>query len=121
MPSANPCCACGANDLRPHMRVAGEAGDEGLIPTTDRFGTALDDIVRCAACGHMQLARMPDAEVLESAYADAASGDYLAEEPGQRETARDAVAEIERHIASNGTVGADAPALLDLGCWVGFL
>jgi SAM-dependent methyltransferase len=107
------CVVCTSRDLRPRWRVAGEMGDQGLVPTTDRFGVALDDIVRCAACGHMQLAQMPTAERLESEYADAASDDYLAEEPGQRATARDALARMERHIAPG--------RLADLGCWVGFL
>jgi len=108
------CAACGSPDLRPHLRVAGDMGDEGLIPTTDRFGTALSDIVRCASCGHMQLARMPSDAELESGYAVAASDDYVAEEAGQRETARRMLARIEAHALRRG-------AILDLGCWVGFL
>jgi SAM-dependent methyltransferase len=89
-------------------------GSEGLIPTTDRFGTALSDIVRCPRCGHMQLARMPADAELEAAYADAASDDYVDEEAGQRETARRMLARIEAHAPQRG-------AILDLGCWVGFL
>ena len=88
-------------------------GAEGLIPTTDQYGTALADIVRCTACGHMQLDPMPADEVLESAYADAASEDYVAEADGQRETARRVLTRVEAHRP----VGT----LLDLGCWVGFL
>jgi hypothetical protein len=58
------CAACGGTDLEPHLQVAGEMGDQGLIPTTDRFGTALSDIVRCRGCGHMQRERFPsDADV----------------------------------------------------------
>lgn len=53
------CAACGETELEPHLRVAGDMGDQGLIPTTDRFGTALSDIVRCRACGHMQLEHFP--------------------------------------------------------------
>lgn len=113
------CHACGRGPLEPHLRVAGEAGPDGLIPTTDRYGTALADIVRCTSCGHGQLDPMPAAAVLESAYADAASEDYLREEAGQRETARRALARIERHLQQR----CQAPPLrvLDLGCWVGFL
>jgi SAM-dependent methyltransferase len=92
---------------------AGEAGPQGLIPTTDRYGTALADIVRCPVCGHMQLERFPTEEVLAEAYGEAASEDYLQEEAGQRETARRLLARIERH--------ADPGPLLDLGCWTGFL
>jgi SAM-dependent methyltransferase len=107
------CAACGASRLAPHFSVAGEAGAQGLAPTTDRFGVALSDIVRCAECGHMQLERMPEREVLELAYGEAQSSAYIEEEPGQRATARVALGSIERHLP---------PArLLDLGCWVGFL
>ena len=107
------CAVCGSEGLRPHLRAAGSAGAEGLIPTTDRFGTALADIFRCVACGHMQLDPMPGAAELEGAYADAASEVYVEEEAGQRGTARAILDEIERHVARG--------ALLDLGCWVGFL
>jgi SAM-dependent methyltransferase len=108
------CAACGAADLRPHLRVAGGAGPDGLIPTTDRYGSALSDIVRCERCGHMQLERMPSDAELGEAYGDAASDDYVEEEAGQRATARAALEQIERHSGGAG-------ALVDLGCWVGFL
>jgi SAM-dependent methyltransferase len=114
MAGDDQCAACGASGLVAHLRVAGEMGDQGLIPTTDRFGTALSDIVRCTRCGHMQLARMPTDAELESAYADAASSDYVEEEAGQRETARRMLARIEAVAPRRG-------AILDLGCWVGFL
>ena len=78
------CAACGAAALAPHMAVAGSAGDGGLIPTTDRYGTALADIARCAVCGHMQLATMPSSESLAEAYGEAESSDYVEEEAGQR-------------------------------------
>lgn len=97
----------------PHLSVAGDAGSQGLIPTTDRFGTALADIVRCEACGHMQLESFPPEEVLAEAYGEAASDDYVGEEAGQRATARVALERIERHVR--------AGRLADLGCWVGFL
>jgi SAM-dependent methyltransferase len=96
-----------------HMRVAGEAGTEGLIPTTDRFGTALANIVRCHNCGHMQLERMPSEEELGLAYAEAESEDYVGEEAGQRATARLVLDRIEHHVT--------AGRIVDLGCWVGFL
>jgi SAM-dependent methyltransferase len=107
------CAACGASDFQPHLQVRGEPGPQGLIPTTDRFGSALADIVRCRSCGHMQLAEMPPAALLIDAYAEAASSDYLTEEAGQRVTARRVLAKIERHT--------NAGSLLDLGCWLGFL
>jgi SAM-dependent methyltransferase len=124
LPRVTHCSACGAAALVPHLKVAGDAGPDGLIPTTDRFGTALADLVRCRRCGHRQTDPMPDDAVLESAYADAASEDYIAEEAGQRETARRALARIEARlepvpIPDNG--GPRHRTLLDLGCWVGFL
>jgi SAM-dependent methyltransferase len=113
-PAPSTCAACAATDLLPHLHVAGEAGPQGLIPTTDQYGRALADIVRCARCGHMQLERMPTDQELAGAYEVAASEVYVEEEDGQRETARVALEQIERHTGGPG-------ALLDLGCWVGFL
>lgn len=89
-------------------------GAAGLVPTTNAFGVALSDLVRCRVCGHRQLARMPADAVLEEAYDEAASEDYVEEEAGQRETARRALARLERFAPPGGR-------LLDLGCWVGFL
>jgi SAM-dependent methyltransferase len=107
------CAACDGTRLLPHLSVAGQAGPDGFTPSTSRFGTALADIVRCASCGHMQLARFPPDDVLASAYADAQSADYVDEEAGQRASARRTLDQIQRHVP----VGR----LLDLGCWVGFL
>jgi SAM-dependent methyltransferase len=117
MMSAERCAACGAPALIPYLRVAGAMGSEGLIPTTSEFGTALGDIVRCTHCGHGQLSPMPADALLAAAYATAASEDYVGEEAGQRETARRALGQIERHAPG----APQPPALLDLGCWVGFL
>lgn len=107
------CAACSGDDLVPHLRVAGELGDTGLVPTTDQFGTALGDIVRCTTCGHMQLRPLPDERDLDAAYGDAESADYVEEAVGQRETARRVLARIERHVASG--------ELLDVGAWLGYL
>ena len=108
------CAACGSQELRPRMRVGGEMGDEGLIPTTKEFGTALSDIVGCSACGHMQLERFPTEAELDEAYAVAASDDYVEEEAGQRYSFAGVLERIERYAPERG-------ALLDVGCWVGFL
>ncbi len=107
------CAACGSQLLTPHLAVAGHAGDDGLIPTTDAFGTALADIVRCPACGHMQLAAFPSEAELSEAYGEAASAVYVDEEAGQRETARRVLDRVEGWV--------EPGRLLDLGCWVGFL
>ncbi|HEX8649109.1 MAG TPA: class I SAM-dependent methyltransferase [Thermoleophilaceae bacterium] len=112
------CAACASTVLLPHLEVA-DARAEDLIPTTDRFGAALGDIVRCPACSHMQLDRFPTEAELGEAYGEAASDDYVEEEAGQRETARIALERIERFVPAGGS---RAPrAVLDLGCWVGFL
>jgi SAM-dependent methyltransferase len=95
------------------MRVSGEMGEQGLIPTTDRFGTALSDIVMCSGCGHMQLEYFPSDEQLAEAYEEAESEDYVGEEAGQRATAAIALDRIERYT--------ERGRLLDLGSWVGFL
>jgi len=107
------CVVCGGNRLDEHLAVAGEQGPDGLIPTTDQFGTALSDIVRCADCGHMQLRAIPTEAELEQAYGEAASDDYVEEEAGQRVTARVLLERLERHVEKG--------SLVDLGCWVGFL
>jgi SAM-dependent methyltransferase len=113
MPDDERCAACGAAGLTSHLRVAGEAGERGMIPTSDRFGTALGDIVRCETCGHMQLDRFPTEAELELAYREAASDDYLQEEEGQRVTARTVLARLERFVVPG--------RVADLGCWTGFL
>ncbi len=108
------CAACGARELVAHIVVAAPAGDQWLIPSTTQFGSALADIARCGRCGHMQLDPMPDSGMLARAYAHAASEDYIAEETGQRATGRRALERIETYLPGRG-------ALLDVGCWLGFL
>lgn len=61
----------------------------------------------------MQLARFPASADLSSAYTEAESGDYIAEEAGQRATARVTLDRIERRSPPG--------CLLDVGCWVGYL
>lgn len=85
-----------------------------MIPSTDRFGAAIGDIVRCARCGHAQVEPMPHEDQLTEAYEGAESTDYVDEEAGQRATARRMLERIEQHVPERG-------AILDLGCWVGFL
>jgi SAM-dependent methyltransferase len=88
-------------------------GAQGLVPTTDRFGTALADVVRCSRCGHMQVEPMPADAVLAEAYGEAESEEYVEEEAGQRATAAAVLERLEARV--------DGRRLLDLGCWVGFL
>ena len=105
------CAACGSAGLTPHFRVRGDIGEEGLIPTPKNVGTALGDIVRCPACGHMQLDRFPSEDELDAEYAKAASDEYVEEEEGQRASADLLMEKVERY-ASPGR-------LADVGCWVG--
>jgi SAM-dependent methyltransferase len=107
------CAVCTAGGLRLHLRVRSEGGRAAMIPTTDAYGMALDDIVRCGACGHMQLAHTPTSDELLPLYEEAEADHYIAEEAGQRVTARLALDLIEAHVAPG--------RMADLGCWVGFL
>ncbi len=61
----------------------------------------------------MQLERFPAADELADGYGEAASEDYIAEEAGQRETARTVLDEIERFVGRG--------PIVDLGCWTGYL
>lgn len=106
------CVACGAEDLREHLRVRRPRSSE-LTPTTTDFGAAASDILRCRCCSHMQVEHPPPAELLEASYGEAASADYVEEEAGQRVTARRALARIARNTSPGH--------LLDVGCWTGFL
>jgi SAM-dependent methyltransferase len=107
------CTACGGRQLSLRFQVAGKLGEDGLIPTTDQYGVAMADILRCERCGHMQLSQMPTETDLAEAYREAESADYVQEEKGQRATASKIVERIERHQRPG--------KLADLGCWVGFL
>ncbi len=106
------CVVCGSHALAPHLEVRGSAG-HSLVATTTSYGAAPDDIVRCIACGHMQVATFPQAAQLDSDYGDVDEAAYVEEETGQRATAARVLDRIERH--------AGPGRLCDLGCWVGFL
>jgi SAM-dependent methyltransferase len=106
------CSACGAADLWHHLRVRQGSG-ESLVATTTAYGVAPSDLVKCTACGHVQVAEFPAEAQLEEAYAAVDEGAYLSEEAGQRATAQRALAQIARHVPPG--------SLADLGCWVGFL
>lgn len=108
------CAACGGGPLLDHLEVPRAPAHTGLVPTSDLYGYALSDIVRCGQCGHMQLAQMPTDDELMNAYAIAEEGLLVEQEVGQRTTARRALERIEEF--------RESPArLVDVGCWVGFL
>jgi SAM-dependent methyltransferase len=107
------CAACAGGPLVDHLKVPRAPSHTGLIPTSDLYGYALSDLVRCTACGHVQLEEMPSDEQLRNAYADAEEGLLIEQEVGQRATARRALERIERF--------REPGRMLDVGCWVGFL
>lgn len=84
------------------------------MPASDRYGSAPADLVRCGVCGHVQVGEFPPDAALGEAYGGASDEAYVEEEAGQRATARIALERIERRAPARG-------ALLDVGCWVGFL
>src|SRR5438067_1582643 len=55
------CAACDRATLVPHLALPPADGPDGrdMTPTTDRYGTALADTVRCTSCGHVQLDPLP--------------------------------------------------------------
>jgi SAM-dependent methyltransferase len=112
-PALRHCIVCGGAELSLVFEVGRELDGQGLIPTTDAFGTALDDIMACGDCGHRQLAHMPTEVELLKLYVSARADHYIEEEAGQRRTARAALRHIERHVQRG--------RLLDLGCWIGYL
>src|SRR4051794_11891539 len=111
-PVGQICAVCGGDELLPYLRVASRNGQD-LVATTTAYGSAPSDMVRCLACGHIQVAEIPAEAELDEAYGEVSEGAYLDEEVGQRATADRALERIERHVS----VGA----ICDLGCWVGFL
>jgi SAM-dependent methyltransferase len=110
------CSACGKGPMRLVLRVGKALDERGLIPTTDAYGSALEDIDECAACGHRQLTRMPSEVELLALYVGARADHYVEEAIGQRRTAHASLDQIERYVMT-----AHPPHILDLGCWVGFL
>jgi SAM-dependent methyltransferase len=109
----NSCSACAGGPLEAHLKVPRAPSHTGLVPTSDLYGYALSDLVRCRACGHVQLEEMPSDEHLMTAYAEAEEGLLIEQEEGQRETARRALERIERF--------REPGRMVDVGCWVGFL
>jgi SAM-dependent methyltransferase len=110
------CAACGGGPLALRLSVGRDLDAQGLIPTTDSFGHALDDIVECANCGHRQLAHMPSEVELLALYVGARADHYVEEQEGQLATANAVLDHIQAHLTMS-----DPPRILDLGCWVGFL
>jgi SAM-dependent methyltransferase len=107
------CCACDGGPLTLKLEVKSDLDEQGLIPTTDAFGSALDNIDECGNCGHRQLSRMPSGDELLKLYIGARADHYVEEAKGQAVTARTSLAQIEKYVRPG--------RFLDLGCWVGFM
>ena len=110
------CPVCGATTYEvkypvPEEGTEGGVSAEAFRPSSEQFGRAAGDVVVCTSCGHGSLDRLPSPEAMDEAYTDAADPVSLREEEGQVETARRALADIERVI--------DPGRVVDIGCWTG--
>src|SRR5439155_19072971 len=84
---------------------------QAFRPSSQLFGATVARVLRCRACGHGAVASAPDPATVRGAYEEAADEVSLREEPGQVETARRALATIERVVRPG--------RMVDLGCWTG--
>jgi SAM-dependent methyltransferase len=110
------CPVCGGTRSKLLWRVAGEGTENGVDPqlfrpSADRYGEPVGTVVRCLDCGHGSLEHPPPPEVLAVAYSGASDPLSTDEGPGQLETARRSLEQIERFVAPGD--------LLDVGCWTG--
>src|SRR5438093_10558149 len=115
-PMAWACPVCGGAQAAQRFAIPAGGTEAGVDadafrPSSERFGATAGRVVRCASCGHASLAEPPAPAAMATAYADAADPVSLREEPGQVETARRALVEIER-VVHPGRIA-------DLGCWTG--
>ncbi len=86
-----------------------------MAPAASAFGATLSDVVRCDACDHGSLRRVPSAEELARTYAHVEDTSSLDEEDGQVATASRDLLSVRQHLT--GAPGT----LLDIGCWTGSL
>jgi len=114
------CWVCGADDLVERWtgsgRGAGTATESGVdpaafLPSADQFGRTVSAVISCRACGHGVVSELPRHDAVANAYLEAADPVSLREEAGQIETARRALARIERW--------ARPGRLLEVGSWTG--
>ena len=110
------CPVCGGTQATDRYAVPTDASEggvnpDGFRPSSDQFGLTVARVVTCTACGHGALAEPPPKVAVQIAYEEAADPVSLREEPGQVETARRALAAVERIVAPG--------VVCDLGCWTG--
>lgn len=84
---------------------------DAFRPSTEAYGRAVGEVVRCVICGHGSLLRPPAPDAVAAAYADAADPVSVREETGQVRTAMRALEEIERFV--------ERGLACDIGCWTG--
>lgn len=115
------CPVCGSNRSEMRWPVPSEGTEGGVDadafrPSSAHFGRPGGSILRCLVCGHGSLDQVPPTSTVRAAYAEAADPISLREEDGQVETARRALADVER------IAGVRPPGrLADVGCWTGSL
>jgi SAM-dependent methyltransferase len=117
VPGSWHCAVCGGRRAAVRWPVGegreGGVAAEAFRPSADGYGRTVGTVVRCTDCGHGSLASLPEGDVIDEAYADAADPVSIREEAGQVETARRAIHRIKRLVR---------PATLaDIGCWTGSL
>ena len=108
------CPVCGGTRATDRFAVPAGGTEAGVDadafrPSSEQFGATAGRVVRCLACGHAALAEPPPPAAMAAAYLGAADPVSLREEPGQVETARRALVEIER-VGRPGRIA-------DPGCW----
>lgn len=112
------CPVCGSSDGQPKWPVNSKATEGGVDPrafrpSSDKFGSAVGEVVRCRSCGHGFVSNRPPSHAVSHAYSEAIDPVSLREEAGQVATADRALVEIERWLRPG--------RLLDIGCWTGSL
>jgi SAM-dependent methyltransferase len=110
------CPVCGGTEATDRFAVPTDATEggvnpDGFRPSSDQFGLTVARVVTCVSCGHGALAEPPPDTAVQIAYEEAADPVSLREEAGQVETARRALAVLERVVAPG--------RVCDLGCWTG--
>jgi len=104
--------------LRPRFRAGGRpqrgrVDGESFRPSAELFGSTSGPVLRCQTCGHAAVVDAPQQNSILEAYTESDDPVSLREAEGQVETARRALARIERSLSPG--------RLLDLGCWTGSL
>jgi len=106
------CGICGG-ELVLRYPGSGRPLDSSLLSPTNHRPGEHPDLYRCAGCGTLQQAPLPEGAELVRMYRAMRDDAYLQEEPGRRRTARRVLDKIAPH--------APRGRLLDVGCGPGLL